>query len=174
MRDRFFNTNSYMILAALTMLAGCCSNKESVKTATNVDRIVVDKTKHTISLYKDKEELETYKIGLGKSPVGHKEQEGDNRTPEGTYKIIHKNPKSQYHKALTISYPNDQDRKKAAKKGVHPGGDIQIHGFREDLAWVRQNHDIADVTRGCILLTNPELEKLYAMTDVGTTIEIRP
>lgn len=108
--------------------------------------------------------LETYDFELGFAPTGHKEIEGDGRTPEGEYFIDRKNPNSSFHLSIGISYPNEQDRAKAHAQGLSPGGDIFIHGtpklFRRDDDW----------TWGCLAVKNREMEDIYAMVNVGTPI----
>ncbi len=139
-----------------------------------IDYILVEKSKRTIRVYHKNEELRCYNISLGKNPVGHKKCEGDCRTPEGVYEISHKKDPYKYYKALDLSYPNSEDRKAAQKRGVSPGGGVQIHGYEPKYNWVSQQHPLLDATRGCILLTNPEMEQIFNATAVGTKIEIRP
>lgn len=74
--------------------------------------------------------LRTYKIALGRSPVGPKTKAGDHKTPEGTYSIDGKKPNSKFRLALHISYPSEADRERARQLGVSPGGDIEIHGLQ--------------------------------------------
>ncbi len=70
--------------------------------------------------------LRSYRIALGRDPVGHKMQEGDGRTPEGRYTIDRRNPKSKYYLALHISYPEPDYVASARAAGLDPGGDIMI------------------------------------------------
>src|SRR5689334_1920083 len=90
------------------------------------DLIVVNKSRREMVLLRGENVLRTYRIALGREPVGHKQCEGDGRTPEGRYTIDRRNPKSRYRLALHISYPNAEDRARAAAAGVEPGGDIMI------------------------------------------------
>jgi hypothetical protein len=69
-----------------------------------VDRILIEKSKRTVSLISGTETLKTYKVALGGKPVGAKDRKGDHKTPEGTYTIDGKVPNSKFHKALHISY----------------------------------------------------------------------
>lgn len=158
------------------MVTGCQMNSQSCSRPTlpPIDHILVEKSQRTISVFNNDQQMAKYKISLGKSPIGHKEKEGDHKTPEGVYTIIQKNPNDLYFKSLTISYPNEQDCENAAKNGVSPGGGIQIHGYDEEVAWVSQEHKLVDATRGCILLTNPEMAQIFAATEVGTKIVIKP
>ena len=95
-----------------------------------IDRLVVHKSKRTMSAYSKGKLLKTYPIALGKQPVGHKHFEGDGKTPEGKYRINDRNPNSAYHKNLGVSYPNDADKAYAAAQGKSPGGLIKIHGIK--------------------------------------------
>ena len=112
--------------------------------------------------------LKAYDIGLGFAPVGHKQFEGDGKTPEGQYFISHKNPDSQYHLSLGISYPNEADIAFAEAEGKSPGGDIFIHGGPNTRVSKR------DWTWGCIALTDKEIERVYSMVKPGTPVFILP
>lgn len=59
-----------------------------------IDRLVVHKSKRTMSVYSQGRLLKTYPISLGKQPGGHKQFEGDGKTPEGKYRINERNPNS--------------------------------------------------------------------------------
>ena len=136
------------------------------------DRLLVDKSDRTLVLYKADKEIERYSnIRFGDAPVGHKQFEGDEKTPEGSYTINGRNPKSSYHLSLRISYPNAADRAYAKARGKSPGGDIFIHG-QPNMSPVSTID--RDWTDGCIALSNVEIERLWKQVDDGTPIEIRP
>ena len=139
-----------------------------------IDTIVVEKKKRLMSVFYKKKLLKTYKIALGFAPCGHKEQEGDGKTPEGFYSISHKNPKSQFSLSLKVSYPNQCDQRNARTKDVNPGGDIFIHGLGKSFGWLGKLHVNNDWTLGCIAVTNEEIAEIYASTPIGTIIEIQP
>lgn len=82
-------------------------------TADIIDKIVVNKTARQLSILRDGEVVKRWPIGLGFSPEGHKIQEGDGKTPEGSYVIDYRNPNSDYYLSLRISYPNEADRARA-------------------------------------------------------------
>ena len=48
------------------------------------DRILILKSERKLTLYRDSKPLKTYLVALGGSPVGDKQCQGDQRTPEGT------------------------------------------------------------------------------------------
>ena|ERR1051325_910689 len=130
------------------------------------DRVVVNKSRRELLILRGNSVLRRYSVAIGRNPTGHKEQEGDCRTPEGLYVIDRRNPKSAFHLALHISYPNERDRERARSLGVDPGGDIMIHGGRE-------RHE-ADSTRGCIAVTDVEIEEIWNLVPDGTAVEINP
>lgn len=132
------------------------------------DRIVVNKGRREMLLLRGSSILRSYRVLLGREPVGHKEREGDGRTPEGRYLIDRRNPKSRYHLSLHISYPNERDRERAASLGVDPGGDIMIHGQNDGMP--REN----DWTQGCIAVTDGEMDEIWGLVAEGTPIEILP
>lgn len=139
-----------------------------------ITRIVVDKSKRQLTVYNKDTLLKTYKVALGFTPTGHKEQEGDGKTPEGTYKICAKNPNSQFHRSLKVSYPNAADIKCAKGKCVPPGDHIMIHGLGKGFSSLGSNHVLNDWTLGCVALTNEEIEEIFRSVTVGTTIQINP
>lgn len=118
--------------------------------------------------------LKTYPIALGFNPVGHKQFEGDGKTPEGIYTINDRNPNSGYHKNLGVSYPNDADRAYAAQHGKSAGGDIKIHGLRNGVGELGANHLRRDWTHGCIAVTNAEIDELFQYVKHNAQIEILP
>lgn len=138
------------------------------------DKILIEKKERRLTLLSKGKVLKTYPIALGGNPLGHKERQGDNKTPEGTYIIDSRNRDSRYHLSLHISYPNYQDKKRAKELGVPPGGDIMIHGIKNGFSWVGDLHTGVDWTKGCIAVTDEEIEEIERLAPNGTIVEIRP
>jgi murein L,D-transpeptidase YafK len=141
---------------------------------TTIDRVLVEKSARKLSIVRGDKKLKSYRVALGRNPVGPKEQEGDMKTPEGIYTIDSRNPQSDYHLALHVSYPSEEDNARAAKRGVNAGFDIMIHGITNGGGWIGAFHRLHDWTAGCVALTDEEIEELYRVTPDGTPIEIRP
>jgi murein L,D-transpeptidase YafK len=141
---------------------------------TIIDRIVVEKSARKLSIFRGEKKIKTYRVALGRNPIGPKDQEGDMKTPEGIYKIDNRNAQSDFHLALHISYPSDEDTPRAAERGVPAGFDIMIHGICNGMGWIGAFHRWKDWTAGCIALTDKEIEELWRVTPDGTPIEIRP
>jgi murein L,D-transpeptidase YafK len=140
-----------------------------------IDRILVDKSQRRLLLLDERDGvIRSYQVALGADPVGHKQQEGDERTPEGRYVIDFRKADSEYHRALHISYPNRADRRWADVRGVPPGGAIMIHGLPKGGEWIGWAHRARDWTDGCIAVTNDEIEEIWSLVQDGTPIEIRP
>lgn len=137
-----------------------------------VDRIRVDKSDRRMELVSGGRVVRAYAVALGFAPAGHKAEEGDGRTPEGLYRIEGRNPGSAFHMSLKISYPDPADRAAAAARGVSPGGDIFIHGAPN--WWFLPGQPPGDWTRGCIAVTDAEIEEIWFLVRDGTPIEIRP
>jgi tetratricopeptide (TPR) repeat protein len=138
------------------------------------DKILIEKKERRLTLISRGEVLKTYKIALGGNPNGPKERQGDNKTPEGTYVIDSRNKDSRYHLSLHISYPNEKDKQRAKELGVSPGGDIMIHGIKNGFSWVGDFHTEVDWTKGCIAVTDEEIEEIEKLAPNGTIVEIRP
>lgn len=173
MRKLFFSVVALVIAGAVTLLL-LHHNWNPVPADTTVDHIVVEKAARKLSIFRKGKQLKTYRIALGRNPIGHKEQEGDMRTPEGVYKIDYRNPNSDYHLSLHISYPSDEDNARAAERGVPAGFDIMIHGLPNGRGWIGAAHLQEDWTAGCIAMTDEEIEELWRIVPDGTTIDIRP
>ncbi len=155
--------------------------------------IVVDKSDFVLGVFEDRVVIggpdgpACFAIALGASPVGPKEQRGDERTPVGTFRVTHKNPASTFHLSLGLDYPRAADAEAAlaagridartrdrvvaaAKAGGMPardtalGGDIYLHGGGAyPASW----------TDGCVAITNDAMDWLYAKARTGTTVIIR-
>ena len=149
-------------------------------------KIVIKKAKKKLFLYSEEKLLRTYPVKLGFNPVGEKVRQGDKCTPEGSYYICMKNPRSKYYLSLGLSYPsiqdaergleqkliskNDHDRivERISKKAVPPwdtplGGEIFIHGGSENWDW----------TYGCVMLHNKDIEELFKVVALGTQVVIQ-
>jgi murein L,D-transpeptidase YafK len=140
----------------------------------SVDRILIEKNARRLMLILQGEVLKSYNIALGGNPIGPKERQGDNKTPEGTYVIDGRNKDSRFHLSLHISYPNERDKKRAKELGLSPGGDIMIHGIKNGFSWVGDAHTGVDWTKGCIAVTDEEIEEISKLAPNGTIVEIRP
>jgi murein L,D-transpeptidase YafK len=149
-------------------------------------KIVIKKAKKKLLLYSEEKLLRAYPVKLGFDPVGEKIRQGDKRTPEGSYYICMKNPRSKYYLSLGLSYPsiedaerglaqkliskNDHDRivDRISKKSIPPwdtplGGEIFIHGGGENWDW----------TYGCVMLCNKDIEELFKVVALGTQVVIQ-
>lgn len=180
---------SVLILSLL--LLGSSVNGNSMLNAEPQYRVMVKKGERKLYLYQTvngKEKLaKSYAIALGNTPTGHKQKQGDGRTPEGDYYITHKNPKSNYHLSLGVSYPNVKDGDEGLKNGLitktqyeaiisaisseskppqntRLGGDIFIHGGGVGRDW----------TLGCVALENENIKELFDLLPVKTPVKIVP
>jgi murein L,D-transpeptidase YafK len=155
--------------AAVASLGACSSSDGKFKTykGPDVTGLVVNKGERKMYLLNEDRVLKDYDIFLGFAPEGHKQIEGDGKTPEGVYRIDRRNPNSRFHLSLGISYPNEEDTRVAEEMGKPPGGDIFIHGQRHPM---RLDKD--DWTWGCIAVNNKQIETIYAMIKDGIPIAI--
>jgi murein L,D-transpeptidase YafK len=157
--------------AAAVASLGACARDSKFKQYRGpaVTGIVVNKADRKMYLVHGQRALEEYDVWLGFAPEGHKQFEGDGKTPEGIYRIDRRNPNSRFHLSLGISYPNEVDRRTAMDMGKSPGGDIFIHGQRHPM-----RKDKEDWTWGCIAVDNDHIEKIYSMVNDGVPIAINP
>lgn len=167
MRIRGFG--GLLALLAVIGLASCAPDWQEPYSGPEVTRIVVMKSSRKMYLLHQSKVLKDYDIDLGFNPEGHKRFEGDGRTPEGSYIIDRRNPKSQFHLSLGISYPDANDVAVARAAGKSPGGDIFIHGGPRPF-----DRKGPDWTAGCISIPDKEIETVYRMVRTGTRIDILP
>jgi murein L,D-transpeptidase YafK len=137
-----------------------------------VDLVKVDKSERIMYLIENGAPLKEYKISLGGNPQGHKEQEGDQKTPEGEYVLDYVKEDSSYYRSMHISYPNKADKQHAKSKGVAPGGFIMVHGQKNGFGWLSPITQIFDWTDGCIAITNNEMDEFLSLVNIGTKIII--
>ena len=143
-------------------------------------RVVVEKHNYELKVYDEEGWLATYPVVFGSSELTDKMMEGDRRTPEGSYKIIHKKIHPEWGPFLLLDYPtsNDlekfNDRKKAGliPPQARPGGGIGIHA-------TRKNEDrfvdfYYNWTLGCVSTKRQYAQELYEMLPVGTRVTILP
>jgi murein L,D-transpeptidase YafK len=163
-----------LVLLAGTLLWANHPDQAPLPADARADRIVIDKSEHSLALLRGETVLKRYRVSFGGDPAGHKRQEGDERTPEGVYLIDRRNPRSSFHRALHISYPNADDEARARARGVSPGGDIMIHGIRNGIGWIGKLQRAVDWTNGCVSLTNWEMDEVWRAVADGTPVEIEP
>jgi murein L,D-transpeptidase YafK len=155
------------MISLLLVLSSCSFFNR--KLSPEVTQVQVYKEDRKLLLLHGNKVIKKYDFKLGFAPVGHKEFQGDGKTPEGQYYIDRKNPKSQFYLSIGMSYPNAEDRAKAFVLGKDPGGDIFIHGTPKEYA-----KNEKDWTWGCIAVTNKEMDEIYEMVSIGTTIWVFP
>lgn len=138
----------------------------------SVDLVKVDKSDNKMYLLAGENIIREYHVAFGAKPKGHKQQEGDQKTPEGTYTLDYKKEDSSFYRAMHISYPNGEDKENASKRGVSPGGLIMVHGQRNRSDRIARLAQRFNWTNGCIALTNSEMDEFMALVNVGTPIQI--
>lgn len=139
-----------------------------------IDFVRVVKSERKLMLFSEGQVIREFRIVLGGNPVGHKQEEGDQRTPEGSYVLDYKKSDSAFYKAIHISYPSESDIAAAQQRGVQPGGQIMIHGQKKGGGRLAILSEFVDWTKGCIALKNEEMDVLWNLVAEGTRIEILP
>ena len=166
------------LLAVLVMLGGVAGwalwPEASLPAGTVVDKLVLRKSARALELYRGSTMLKSYRVSLGRHPLGRKTAQGDGRTPEGAYVLDYRNEHSSFHKALHISYPSKADVAAAAARGVDPGGLIMLHGIQNHLGWLGRAHRLVDWTDGCVAVTDEEIDEIWRVVPAGTPIAIEP
>jgi len=139
-----------------------------------VDHVVVRKSERKMFLMHGDTVVRAYKVALGLNPVGTKERAGDFRTPEGTYRLVRRNPRSDYFLSMQVSYPNSEDLKHARRKHWDSGGSIMIHGLPNQLKHEPSYYENVDWTDGCIAVSNSDMLEIWLLTPDNAPIDILP
>ena len=148
------------------------NNGQPISSTVVIDKVFVDKSDRILQLLSGDKVIKSYHIALGGNPIGHKQQQGDQRTPVGSYTLDYKNEKSKFYRSIHVSYPNTTDKARAKSRGVSAGGDIMIHGQKNGFGALGLLNQQRDWTEGCIAVTNDEMDEIMAAVKVGTPIEI--
>lgn len=162
-----------VLAVALAIILGNARSHSSTPLPT-ADTVLVVKHAHTLTLLRGGQTIKQFSVALGRGGLEPKQQAGDDKVPEGTYRIISRNQQSTYYRALRIGYPTPSQAAAARAHGVDPGGDIMIHGIRNGLGWLGPAHRLIDWTQGCIGVTDAEMDQIWAAVPNGTPIEIQP
>ncbi len=158
-------------IAALALLAPATAGAGEFPVA---DLVVIEKAQRKLYLLKEGKIFRTFRIALGIRPIGDKKQEGDFKTPEGSYTLDRRNPNSEFFLSIRVSYPDAADMREAAALGVDPGGSIMIHGQPNEPTRSEAYYRTQDWTNGCIAVSNSDMIDIWLMTGENTPIEIRP
>jgi murein L,D-transpeptidase YafK len=162
-----------MIVVAALLAVGV-QPANSIVSLQPADTIVVHKAERSLELMRDGSVIGRYRVALGLDPSGPKIREGDFRTPEGRYRLIRRNPRSDFFLSIQISYPNERDVARARRLGFAPGGQIMIHGEPNRPRYPAEYYEQRDWTDGCIAVSNADMVEIWLLTGDDTPIEILP
>jgi murein L,D-transpeptidase YafK len=146
----------------------------SAAIAVTADLVRVNKSEARLYLLKGGTEFASFHVAFGAHPQGPKTRQGDGRTPEGRYVLDARNAHSSFYKSLHVSYPNAEDRRRAERQRVSPGGDIMVHGQPNGWGAYAAITQQTNWTLGCIALSNEDMDIVWDSVPVGTPIQIEP
>jgi murein L,D-transpeptidase YafK len=158
----------------IMLIASALFVSASAQATERADLVRVVKSKSRLYLERDGEVFASFHAKFGAQPKGHKQQQGDEKTPEGKYFLTYKNSNSAFYLSIAVSYPNAEDKERARQLGVDPGGDIMIHGQPNGYGWIAPVSRFFNWTDGCIGLSNADMDKVWAAVEPGTPIIIEP
>lgn len=163
-----------LALICFALIPNTFASTPAQASAQRVDKVLILKSERTLQLISKGQPFKSYRVSLGKKPLGHKEYEGDQRTPEGIYWLDWRKTSDNYQLSMHISYPNARDQASARTKGKSPGGMIMIHGTPIDDEYPEWYFSTLDWTNGCIAMKNTDMREIWSLVKDGTLIEIRP
>lgn len=99
---RMKRLNKYILLLLLLSLQSLVVAEGMQK----ADAVLVVKSEKRLYLISKGERYASLPVTFGADPVGHKQQRGDEKTPEGKYMLDYKNENSKFYKSIHISYPD--------------------------------------------------------------------
>jgi murein L,D-transpeptidase YafK len=169
-----FASASFADEVATADTSAASAAKAGASSVLMADKLVVRKAERRLYVMRAGQVLKEYRVALGLSPSGHKQQEGDYKTPEGSYRLIRRNPRSDFFLSMEISYPNAKDAARAQRQGVRPGGAIMLHGWPNNPRKGAEYYKSADWTDGCIAVSNSDMVEIWLMTPLETPIDILP
>lgn len=167
-------TRSYAVLVVVPLLAITFASPASADGFPMADMVVVEKAARKLHLMKDGKPFRTFDVALGLEPVGDKDEEGDQKTPEGEYRLDARNPDSDFFLSIHVSYPSVTEQRAARQRGLDPGGQIMIHGQPNHPTYSEAYYAKEDWTNGCIAVTNSDMIDIWLMTPNDVRIDIRP
>ncbi|HHJ40365.1 MAG TPA: murein L,D-transpeptidase [Methylothermaceae bacterium] len=156
--------------------------------------LLVDTKALTLYVKQGEKDLAVFEnIAIGRGGVTQQKRQGDNKTPLGEFHIGWVKENSRYHRFFGLNYPtipfvkygqnaglidNETFRSllKANFEEAVPsqntplGGYIGIHGLGRADARI---HGLFNWTRGCIALTNEQIDQLSQWVGKGTRVVIR-
>lgn len=153
----------------------------------------ISKSRQTLFVYRGGDLMARLPIDMGYNFFADKEKRGNPndpdhwRTPEGTFRVVSKNPRSQFYKAFVLNYPTEEDAERGLADGlisadefrsivqanrtfaVPPmgtllGGWIEVHG--------NGTGQRSNWTQGCVAITDGEMDALWDLVHVGTPVVI--
>ena len=139
-----------------------------------VDRVVVRKAERRLLLMHGGNIVRSYHVALGLNPEGQKQRSGDFRTPEGTYRLDRRNPRSDFFLSIKVSYPNEQDLRRAHAQHWDTGGSIMIHGLPNVLKHDQEYYESHDWTDGCVAVSNADMVEIWMLVPDDVPIDILP
>ncbi|MBT1445766.1 L,D-transpeptidase family protein [Shewanella sp. JM162201] len=163
-----------LLICSLLVSVSALAQASTIRPGQKVDLVVVDKSASKMEVFFRGKLIKSYRIAMGDNPQGHKQKEGDQRTPQGRYTLDFKKADSAYYRSIHISYPNEEDVLRARALGIKPGGAIMIHGQDPKNPMTPEEAQKFNWTNGCIAVTNNEMDELWQLIDPGTPIEIWP
>jgi len=164
--------NKKRVIAFVNLIVLSFSVSPFLSAVAGIDLVKVDKSESKMYLIENEIVIKEYHVAFGANPKGHKLQEGDEKTPEGTYTLDYKKEDSSFYRSMHVSYPNQSDLDDAENRGVSAGGLIMVHGQRNKFGWLSGITQRFNWTNGCIALTNSEMDEFMSLIEVGTKIQI--
>jgi murein L,D-transpeptidase YafK len=186
-----------ILLALLIAVFSSATAEENNHTSLNEGvSITIFKSRHELWLYRGEKPTKVYRVFLGSSPEGDKRERGDFKTPQGDYRVVEKKNDSKFYRFIGINYPNLKDADRAyedgritaeqwveilyaAETGAKPpwdtplGGYIGIHGIGDDEGFKLRLIEDMDWTNGCVAVINRDVNELFHLLPIGTTVRIR-
>ena len=157
-------------------------------------RLLIDTEVLTLTVMRDERpQLTLHNLAIGRYGSTSEKYRGDNMTPLGRYRITHITRDTHFHRFVGLSYPDAERAKSARRQGnvsepelqailaahlrgeappqnTTRGGRIGIHGLGDADPKL---HETMNWTRGCVALTNRQIDSLLPWLQIGMAVEIR-
>ncbi|MDX1464755.1 MAG: L,D-transpeptidase [Halomonas sp.] len=156
--------------------------------------VLVEDAEASLVVYEGSRVVERFpSVSLGRGGAKPQRRRGDRATPLGEFRVNRFNRRSKFHIFIGLDYPTPTHARMALNAGVYTqqdyddyftyyrrhgappqdtilGGFIGIHGLGEGDPDIHRRFHWTD---GCVAVTDPQVERLSSLIDIGTRVVIR-
>ena len=162
----------------------------------NSYNLIISKSDQQLKIMQGDKIIKHFYIAHGRGGKGIKQEFGDKKTPVGVYRIVKFKGDSKFHYFMQLDYPNLLDAWNGYKnktinatefrrivqainnrdmppQNTKLGGYIGLHGLGNVTRKKLSIHSKLNWTKGCIAMTNEQINELRQYVKLGTKVTIK-